>query len=84
MRTLKVNYVKHLVFMNLYKKLTQSVYFKNICDSWNGNLPTKEQPLLEITDSIQKQPSRGVLRKRYSKNMRQIYRKIFMPKCFNY
>ena len=30
---------------------------------------------------IQKQPSRGVLKKRYSENMQQIYRKTPKPKC---
>ena len=30
---------------------------------------------------FQKQPSRGVLRKRCSENMRQIYRRTPMPKC---
>ena len=30
---------------------------------------------------VQKQPSRGVLRKRYSENMQQIYMKTPMPKC---
>ena len=29
---------------------------------------------------LQKQPSRGVLRKRYSENMQEIYRKTPMPK----
>ena len=29
----------------------------------------------------QKQPSRGVLRKRCSENMQQIYRRTPMPKC---
>ena len=32
-------------------------------------------------DSLQKQPSRGVLRKRCSINMQQIYRRTPMPKC---
>ena len=32
--------------------------------------------------SVQKQPFRGVLRKRYSEDMQQIYRKTSMPKCF--
>ena len=31
--------------------------------------------------NIQKQPSRGVLRKRCSENMQQIYRRTPMPKC---
>ena len=30
---------------------------------------------------FKKQPSRGVLRKRYSKNMKQIYRRTPMPNC---
>ena len=30
---------------------------------------------------IPKQPSRGVLRKIYSENMQQIYRRAHMPKC---
>ena len=30
---------------------------------------------------LQKQPSRGVFRKRYSENMQQIYRRTPMPKC---
>ena len=32
-------------------------------------------------DSIQKQPPRGVPRKRCSENMQQIYRRTPMPKC---
>ena len=31
--------------------------------------------------NFQKQPSRGVLRKRCSENMQQIYRRTPMPKC---
>ena len=31
--------------------------------------------------SIQKQPSRGTLRKRCSENMQQMYRRTPMPKC---
>ena len=30
---------------------------------------------------VQKQPSRDILRKRYSENMQQIYLRIPMPKC---
>ena len=37
--------------------------------TFNGNL------------TIQKQPSRRVLRKRCSKDMQQIYRRATMPKC---
>ena len=32
-------------------------------------------------DLVQKQPSRGVLKKRCSENMTQIYRRTPMPKC---
>ena len=34
------------------------------------------------TGQIQKQPSRGVLRKRCSGNMQQIYRRTLMPKSY--
>ena len=38
-------------------------------------------PKFDIYQSIvQKQPSRGVLRKKCSENMQQIYRRIPMPK----
>ena len=30
---------------------------------------------------MQKQPSSGALRKRYSENMHQVYRRTPMPKC---
>ena len=30
---------------------------------------------------LQKEPPRGVLKKRYSENMQQIYRRAPMPKC---
>ena len=31
--------------------------------------------------AVQKQPVRGILRKSYSENMQQIYRRTPMPKC---
>ena len=31
--------------------------------------------------SMQKQPSRGVLRKKCSENMQQLYKRTTMPKC---
>ena len=36
---------------------------------------------LNLNNDIQKQPSRGVLSKRYSENMQQIYRRTPMLKC---
>ena len=35
----------------------------------------------EFSWHVQKQPSRGVLKKTCSKNMQQIYRRTPMPKC---
>ena len=37
--------------------------------------------LCDLRHYLQKQPPRSVLRKRCSENMRQIYRRIPMPKC---
>ena len=37
--------------------------------------------VLSNVRTIQKQPSRGVLSKRCSENMQQIYRRTPMPKC---
>ena len=34
-----------------------------------------------LTMNIQKQPPRGILKKRCSENMQQIYRRTPMPKC---
>ena len=35
---------------------------------------------MNIKPRTHKQPSRGVLRKKYSENMQQIYRRTLMPK----
>ena len=37
----------------------------------------------EVIYKVQKQPSRGIFRKRCSENMQQIYRRTPMPKCVN-
>ena len=37
--------------------------------------------LFLTADDIQKQPSKGVYKKRCSENMQQIYRRTTMPKC---
>ena len=44
-------------------------------------LPGKFEILSPNIFDYQKQPPRGVLRKRYSENMQQIYRRTPMPKC---
>ena len=40
-----------------------------------------EKDLCTINLNLQKQPPRGVPRKRCSENMQQIYRRAPMPKC---
>ena len=45
------------------------------------NITTKSTHFLPAKKKTQKQPSRGVLRKRSSKNMLQIYRRTPMPNC---
>ena len=34
-----------------------------------------------MASTLQKQPSRGVLKRRCSENMKQIYRRTLIPKC---
>ena len=53
-------------------RATASTYFRFRCT---------ERALELFHRSIQKQPSRGVLKKRFSENMQQIYRRTPMPKC---
>ena len=36
---------------------------------------------VDVLFLLQKQPPRGVFRKKYSENMQQIYRRTHMPKC---
>ena len=71
-RCFPVNIAKCLrtpILKNMYEKLllTLTIIFYNI-SVW---LKTENQ----------KHPSSGVLRKRCSENMKQIYRKTLMPKC---
>ena len=48
---------------------------------WTSNLKEVfDDTFLNIL-KIQKQPSRGVVRKRCSENMQQVYRRTPMPKC---
>ena len=60
----------------------EMVTAKLFCYSnWLRQPPFNENQSLFQLSSLQKQPSRGVLRKRCSENMRQIYRRTPMPKC---
>ena len=49
--------------------------------AWQYKNKTFDWFSLESFSIAQKQPSRGVLRKRCSENMQQIYRRTPMPKC---
>ena len=65
------------------RQKTKSTYFANNQRLWiKFNFDSQKIKDLFGSDGIQqKQPSRGVLRKRCSENMQQIYRRISMSKC---
>ena len=46
-----------------------------------GNFTVFRYRLMDNDVTLQKQPSRGVLRKRCSENMQQVYRGTLMPEC---
>ena len=52
---------------------------KAVCSCFEVPWCCLEKPSTSV--KMQKYPSRGVLRKKYSENMLQIYRKTPMPKC---
>ena len=59
-----------------------SMYIKDICDLYKMTKLSSFEELLKKDGSVsQKQPSRGVLRKRCSENTRQIYWRKPMLKC---
>ena len=68
-------HLDHLIFMSRSRK-TISISIKSVV-GWN-NCRTPEYSF-EL--NMQKQPSRGVLVKRYSGNMHQIYRRTPISKC---
>ena len=45
------------------------------------NIPLSSPSNINVLTKIQKQPSKGVLEKKCSKNMQQIYRRTPIPKC---
>ena len=61
-------------------QINYSYPLRNFKASFIVNLRT-EKYFSQHCDIVQKQPSRGVLRKRCSENMLQIYRRTAMPKC---
>ena len=65
------------------RQKTKSTYFANNQRLWiKFNFDSQKIKDLFGSDGIQqKQPSRGVLRKRCSENMQQIYRRTSMSKC---
>ena len=48
---------------------------------WRKGSDNRILDIQELGMSVQKQSSRGVLRKSYSENMQQIYRRTPMAKC---
>ena len=64
------------IVISCYRRTTnkRSILYQG-CKLWNS----------EISKNLQKQPRRGVPRKRCSKNKQKIYRRTLMPKCdFNH
>ena len=70
----------YIIFIKKLNLLAvQSVNFKSLLFH-SQNKEFLDQ-LLEVTNILQKQPSRGVFKKSYSENMQQIFRRTPMPKC---
>ena len=59
--------------------LARLIYLQRVCPI-HGDVKFQNNKTHEHADT-QKQPSRGVLNKRYSENMQQIYIRTPMPKC---
>ena len=68
-------------FWNFKKALLSWIIFAQIWAYPSVLIKTLHLSTWKKTQIMQKQPSRGVLRKKYSENMQQIYRRIPMPKC---
>ena len=64
------------VFLLILPKFLRTPILKNICE----RRLLSEIKILTVTLKEQKQPPRGVLRKKCSENMQQIYRGTPMPK----
>ena len=65
-----LNIMQHQLLLVLYEEYRKLKYTAN-----------QGQIHLDQGNDLQKQPFRGVLRKRCSENMEQIYRRTPMPKC---
>ena len=73
---------KHILILDLKSVNNFNRIVKIHCDDWKIMLKVKgNKRFLFIFDISQKQSSRGVLKKRCSENMQQIYRRTSMPKC---
>ena len=77
------NVAKESLKLKWRRQKTKSTYFANNQRLWiKFNFDSQKIKDLFGSDGIQqKQPSRGVLRKRCSENMQQIYRRTPMSKC---
>ena len=73
------NFQEHLRMTTSKNLPSTSDLFVEVCPI-HGDVKFQNNKTHEHTDT-QKQPSRGVLNKRYSENMQQIYIRTPMPKC---
>ena len=71
---------QHEFFLWILQKFLRTSTLKNIC--WRLLLQRATHLLFYVVFyNVQRQPSRGVLRKRCTEHMQQIYRRTPMPKC---
>ena len=71
----------NLIFFSNPLHFALSLITPTWTDKKQSQIITNESKYHGILTSTKKQPSRGVLRKKCSKNMQQIYRGTPMPKC---
>ena len=67
--------MNNIIFMKI-RNCCYNVFDGRISNCWKKEI----EYISRVNCIVQKQPSRGVLRKRCSKNMHQIYRRTPMPK----
>ena len=70
-------------FQNIYTKASNNLQVA-VNKSWYQSTNIFHMRTSLQANEIQKQPSRGVLRKRCSENMEQIYRRTPLPKCYTH
>ena len=83
--TIQLNIVPYITLQMIQTYVSEKNHSKKIIKYINRDLLLTADWIrlkkLSFNVSIQKQPSRGVLRKGCYENMQQIYRRTLMPKC---